>query len=132
MVEIRTSYEDEERFINIGKINPKVYAVVTTIRGEKIRIIPARRARKKRLKSMKAEEFDKIFDDNKEDIVEYLDLSTFKRPNLEAKRINIDFPTWMVKKLDEEAQHIGVNRQAIIKTWLADKIMQIEHNKVAV
>lgn len=36
MVEIRTSYEDEERFINIGKINPKVYAVVTTLRGEKI------------------------------------------------------------------------------------------------
>jgi hypothetical protein len=38
----------------------------------------------------------------------------------------------MVKKLDEEAKHIGVSRQAIIKTWLADKIMQIEHHKVAV
>ncbi len=43
----------------------------------------------------------KIFDDNEEDIIEYLDLSTIKRPNLEPKRINIDFPTWMVKKLDE-------------------------------
>lgn len=80
---------------------------------------------------MKAQEFDKIFDDNEEDIVEYLDLSTAKRPNLEAKRINIDFPAWMVKKLDEEAKHIGVSRQAIIKTWLADKLMQIEHHKVA-
>jgi len=80
---------------------------------------------------MKAQEFDKIFDDNEEDIVEYLDLSTAKRPNLEAKRINIDFPAWMVKKLDEEAKHIGVSRQAIIKTWLADKLMQIEHQKVA-
>jgi len=80
---------------------------------------------------MKAQEFDKIFDDNEEDIVEYLDLSTAKRPNLEAKRINIDFPAWMVKKLDEEARHIGVSRQAIIKTWLADKLMQIEHHKVA-
>jgi len=38
----------------------------------------------------------------------------------------------MVKKLDEEARHIGVSRQAIIKTWLADKIMQVEHNKIAV
>jgi len=81
---------------------------------------------------MKAEEFDKIFDDNEEDIIEHLDLSKIKRPNLEPKRINIDFPTWMVKKLDDEARHIGVSRQAIIKTWLADKIMQIEHQKVAI
>jgi hypothetical protein len=80
---------------------------------------------------MKAKEFDKIFDDNKEDIIEYLDLSKAKRPNLEPKRINIDFPTWMVKKLDEEARHIGVSRQAIIKTWLADKIMEAEHHKIA-
>ncbi len=81
---------------------------------------------------MKAEEFDKIFDDNEKDIVDYLDLSTARRVNLEPKRINIDFPTWMVKKLDEEAQHIGVSRQAIIKTWLADKLMQLEHQKVAI
>jgi len=46
---------------------------------------------KRKLKSMKAKEFDKIFDDNKEDIIEYLDLSTMERPNLEPKRINIDF-----------------------------------------
>ena len=84
------------------------------------------------MKTITAKEFDKIFDDNEEDIIEYLDLSTIKRPNLEQKRINIDFPTWMVKKLDEEARHIGVSRQAIIKTWLADKIMQIEHRKKAV
>ncbi len=38
----------------------------------------------------------------------------------------------MVKKLDEEAQHIGVSRQAIIKTWLADKLIQNEHHKIAI
>ncbi len=81
---------------------------------------------------MKAEEFDKIFDENQEDIVDYLDLSTLKRPNLEPKRINIDFPAWMVKKLDEEARYIGVSRQAIIKTWLADKIMSLEYKRVSV
>ena len=84
------------------------------------------------MRSTKAKEFDKIFDDNKEDIIKYLDMSTIRRPNLEPKRINIDFPTWMVKKLDEEAQHIGVSRQAIIKTWLADKIIQVEQHKVVV
>jgi len=49
MVEILTSYEDEKRFINIGKINLKFYTVVTTIRKENIRIISARRARKKEI-----------------------------------------------------------------------------------
>jgi len=49
MVEILTSYEGEERFINIGKINVKFYTVVTTIRKENIRIISARRARKKEI-----------------------------------------------------------------------------------
>ena len=81
---------------------------------------------------MKAKEFDKIFDDNEEEIIEYLNLSTIRRPNLETKRVNIDFPTWMIKKLDEEARYIGVSRQAIIKTWLADKIMQIGYHKVTI
>ncbi|SFQ01688.1 type II toxin-antitoxin system BrnA family antitoxin [Hydrogenimonas thermophila] len=80
---------------------------------------------------MKAKEFDEIFDKSEEDIVDYLDLSNVRRPNLEPKRINIDFPAWMVKKLDEEAQHIGVSRQAIIKTWLAEKIMDLEYRKVS-
>ena len=80
---------------------------------------------------MKAKEFDEIFDANKEDIVQYLDLSTAKRPNLEPKRINIDFPTWMIKSLDEEARHIGVSRQAVIKTWLSEKLMQIANQRVA-
>jgi hypothetical protein len=49
---------------------------------------------------MTAEEFDKKFDDNEEDIIQYFDTSKAKRPNLEPKRINIDFPTWMVQSLD--------------------------------
>ena len=81
---------------------------------------------------MKAEEFDKIFDENEEDVLHYFDTSTIKRPNLKPKRINIDFPTWMVKRLDEEAQLLGVSRQAIIKTWLADKLMQLQQKKEAV
>ncbi len=80
---------------------------------------------------MKAEEFDKIFDDNQEDILQYFDTSNIRRPNLEPKRINIDFPTWMVKRLDEEARHIGVSRQAIIKTWLADKLQQLSRPTTA-
>ena len=49
MVELRASYKDEERFINIGKINAKFYTVITTIRNGRIRIISARRSRKKEI-----------------------------------------------------------------------------------
>ncbi len=75
---------------------------------------------------MKASEIDKIFDENKDDILQYFDTSKVKMINEEPKRINIDFPTWMVKSLDKEARHIGVSRQAIIKMWLAEKLQKIE------
>ena len=80
---------------------------------------------------MTAEEFDKKFDDNEEDIIQYFDVSKAIRPNLEPKRINIDFPTWMVQSLDDEARHIGVSRQAIIKTWLAERIQKLATPMVA-
>jgi len=70
---------------------------------------------------MKAEEFDKLFDDG-EDITYLLDLSSVRRPNLEQKRVNVDFPIWMVNQLDREAKRIGVTRQSIIKMWLAEKL----------
>jgi len=74
---------------------------------------------------MKASELDKIFDDNQEDILEYFDTSKIRMINEEPKRVNIDFPAWMVKSLDKEAKHIGVSRQAVIKMWLAEKLQSI-------
>lgn len=71
---------------------------------------------------MKAAEFDKKFDDDEEDIIDFLDLEKARRPGLEAKRVNVDFPSWMVQALDKEARKIGVTRQALIKLWLADKL----------
>jgi hypothetical protein len=70
---------------------------------------------------MKAEEFDKLFDDG-EDITHLLDLSSAERPNHEQKRVNVDFPIWMVNQLDMEARRIGVTRQSIIKMWLAERL----------
>ncbi|MCD6259267.1 MAG: CopG family transcriptional regulator [Helicobacteraceae bacterium] len=79
---------------------------------------------------MKASELDKIFDDNEEDILEYFDTSKIKMINEEPKRINIDFPTWMVQSLDKEAKHLGVSRQAVIKMWLAERLQSL-NSKVA-
>ena len=70
---------------------------------------------------MKAFDFDQAFD-NGEDISSMLDLSKAKRPALEAKRVNVDFPAWMVTSLDKEAQRLGVTRQALIKLWVADRL----------
>ena len=69
---------------------------------------------------MKAKDFDKKFDDNKESIIDDLDLSTLRRPN--HKRVNVDFPVWMIESLDKEANRIGVTRQSIIKMWLSEKL----------
>ncbi|MBU4316611.1 MAG: BrnA antitoxin family protein [Proteobacteria bacterium] len=70
---------------------------------------------------MKAKELDKIFDDGKS-ISEHLDLSKAKRPNQEQKRVNVDFPLWMIQSLDREAKRLGVPRQSIIKIWLAERL----------
>lgn len=71
---------------------------------------------------MKAKKFDKKFDDDASDIIDDLDLSTVKRPNLTQKRVNVDFPIWMVDSLDKEASRLGVTRQSIIKVWLAERL----------
>ena len=71
---------------------------------------------------MKASEIDKKFDENKEDVLGYFDTSKIRMINEEPKRVNIDFPAWMVESLDREARHIGVSRQAIIKMWLAERL----------
>ena len=74
---------------------------------------------------MKAKEFDKKFDENKTDIIDDLDLSTLKRPNQQQKRVNVDFPVWVIDSLDKEAGRVGVSRQSIIKLWLVEKLEQI-------
>ncbi len=78
---------------------------------------------------MKAKDFDKKFDEGQEDIVDDLDLSTARRVNQEQKRINVDFPAWVVASLDREAARIGVTRQSIIKVWLVERL-QAEAAKV--
>ena len=71
---------------------------------------------------MRAKDFDKKFDQGTDDIIEDLDLSTLKRPNQTPRRVNVDFPEWMVVSLDKEAARLGVTRQSIIKVWLAERL----------
>lgn len=72
---------------------------------------------------MKAKELDKRVDEGKS-IFEHLDLSKARRPNQEQKRVNVDFPIWMIQSLDKEAKRLGVPRQSIIKIWLAERLQR--------
>ena len=75
---------------------------------------------------MKTEDFDKAFDEGSDDIDTVVQWDKGFRPDLESKRVNIDFPAWMLKALDKEAAKLGIARQAIVKTWLAEKLEQIQ------
>ena len=77
---------------------------------------------------MKAKKFDSDFDQVK-DVTGALNLSKARRPKQQQKRVNVDFPTWMVESLDKEARRLGVTRQSIIKVWLAERLEQSASNQ---
>ncbi|MHB9052844.1 MAG: type II toxin-antitoxin system BrnA family antitoxin [Thermoleophilia bacterium] len=70
---------------------------------------------------MKAKDLDKKFDRG-EDISNYLELQKARRTSQEQKRVNVDFPQWMIHSLDKEAKRLGVTRQSIIKVWVAERL----------
>jgi len=77
---------------------------------------------------MKAKKFDADFDSGV-DVTDALDLTSIRRPLQEQKRVNVDFPIWMIESLDREASRLGVTRQSIIKVWLAERLEQSASNK---
>ncbi len=70
---------------------------------------------------MKAKELDRRFDEG-EDVSGVLDLGKARRPGQEQRRVNVDFPVWMIESLDRESNRLGVTRQSIIKVWIADRL----------
>ena len=80
-------------------------------------------------KKISAEEVDRIFDEGKEDILDYFDLENPEFPNKPQKRVNVDFPGWMVSSMDKESKRLGVTRQSLIKMWIADKLASLDTAK---
>ncbi|HLL40800.1 MAG TPA: hypothetical protein VK357_14235 [Rubrobacteraceae bacterium] len=75
----------------------------------------------RRCQSIKASDFDHKFDEG-EDVTADLDLWRIRRPGQEQRRVNVDFPSWMIQSLDREARRLGVTRQSIIKVWIAERL----------
>ena len=69
----------------------------------------------------KASDLDRAFDEGK-DITDRLDLEKARRPGHETRRVNVDFPDWMIRAMDHESQRLGITRQALIKLWIADRL----------
>jgi hypothetical protein len=83
------------------------------------------RKNNKKKKALTAEELDAMHDAGV-DMTEYLDLASSRRPGREVHRVNVDFPQWMIDRMDDEAKRLGVTRQSIIKVWIADRIAGAE------
>jgi len=113
-IEVPARTEDESRFLVIGQIAGKYYSAVITYREQRFGSSRYDDPGKKRWPSMKAEEFDRKFDAG-DDVTDVLDLSAARRPGQEVRRVNVDFPAWMVESLDREAKRLGVTRQSVIR-----------------
>lgn len=87
-----------------------------------------RRARTEEIAIYEGSAFEDRFDDG-EDVTADLDLARARRPQQEQRRVNVDFPAWMIESLDREAGRLGVTRQSIIKVWLAERLEQIAAHK---
>ena len=70
---------------------------------------------------MNSSDFDQRFDAG-DSVIAELDLDAARRSRQQQKRVNVDFPLWMVEELDREASRLGVTRQSIIKVWLAERL----------
>ena len=77
----------------------------------------------KKQSTMTAKEFERRFDEG-EDITPYIDKATIRHPRLEVRRVNVDFPEWVIGTLDAQSKRIGVSRQSLIKLWISERIQQ--------
>jgi hypothetical protein len=75
---------------------------------------------------IKTEEFDRKFNRG-EDVSQHVDMTKATRPARSQKRVNVDFPVWMIESLDKEARRLGVPRQAVIKVWISERLEEKAH-----
>lgn len=121
LIEAPATVEDEPRFLAVGRIDCKHWTAIFTLRVGLCRSFRSGARGKRRLAIMKARELDEEFDAGK-DVSAAIDWSRARRPNEEPRRVNVDFPAWMVEGLDKQARHLGVTRQSLIKMWIAERL----------
>lgn len=76
------------------------------------------------MEKISAEELERRFDEG-EDMMPYVIPGSGRRINEVPQRVNIDFPRWVVNRLDREAQRLGITRQALVKVWIAERLEKV-------
>ncbi len=84
----------------------------------------------KKNSTTKAKAFDQVFDQGG-DISSYVDVTSIRRPGIEPRRVNVDFPEWVILSLDQHSKKIGVSRQSLIKLWVAERLQEEKKHTVA-
>lgn len=115
---------DEPRIMVIGKIQDKHWSAILPTETNVFASFQFGAPAARRYSFMKTQESDQKFDAGDEEITSALDLKQAIRVNQQQKRVNVDFPVWMIDSLDKEAKRLGVSRQSIIKVWLAERLQQ--------
>jgi len=90
----------------------------------------------RKIKPITGEEFDKMAEQG-QDLTPYMDWdkalfypkgsSSKPRKAFSVQKVNVDLPDWMVKLLDREAIKLNISRQAVIKTWIRDRLDPQHH-----
>jgi uncharacterized DUF497 family protein len=122
-------YDPEKCAANLAKHGIDFEAAQALWRDERRTTLPSEYVGEERQlvvgrirKTISAEEFDRLFDEGSDEIDQYIDWSSARRPGQEVERVNLDFPKSLVAKLDAEAERRGVTRQALIEMWLSERL----------
>ena len=121
-LEIPARSTGEPRWVVIGRIDGRCGPRSSRGDGDSSASSRCGQHDRRRRRSMKAQDLDRKFDADEEDIISDLDVRAARRPGRDVQRVNVDFPIWMVESLDAEATRLGITRQAIIKTWIAERL----------
>jgi hypothetical protein len=85
---------------------------------------------KKAKKRLTAEQLDALHDSGSE-LSAHINAASSRRPGLQIRRVNVDFPIWMIEQLDQEAARLGITRQSVIKFWISERLSISTAKKIA-
>ena len=68
-----------------------------------------------------AKELEERFDKG-EDVLQFFDTAAAEIEEPKTQRVNVDFPEWVVRRLDDEASRLAISRQSLIKLVVSDAL----------
>ena len=73
-------------------------------------------------KTITVEEFDRLFDEGSDEIDDFIDWSSARRASDIEQHLEVNLPFYVALSLDREAAKLGVTKQALIESWVIEKL----------